>query len=198
MLLPIAEHFYSLQGEGFYSGIPAYFIRLAGCNVGCAWCDSKETWNVNKCEYLTIDEIISQLQKTPARIAIITGGEPLLYGLNPLCGALKQAGIATHLETSGTQPMSGQWDWLAMSPKKHAPPLKACFPFVNELKVVICHAADFAWAADNAALCMPHCHLFLQPEWENRRSILPLIVEYIKCHPQWRLSLQIHKFVGIK
>jgi organic radical activating enzyme len=194
----IAESFFSIQGEGYYCGVPAFFIRLGGCNVGCTWCDSKSTWNVNKCKKTEVKNIVAQVLKTPARMVVITGGEPLLHDLCELCTALKINGLSLHLETSGTQEISGEWDWVVMSPKKHAPPLINFFKHVNELKIVITCPADFEWAQENAQRCNSQCQLYLQPEWSRRSNVVPQIIEYVKQHPQWRISLQIHKFLGIR
>jgi organic radical activating enzyme len=196
--LPLAESFYSLQGEGFYSGTPAYFIRLAGCNVRCRWCDSKETWDAHNHPSIPIATVVEQVLQSNSPMVVVTGGEPLLHNLDALCIALKKHGIAVHLETSGTEPLSGMWDWIALSPKKHLPPLPAIFSTANELKMVIAEENDFEWAEHNALLCNPQCCLFLQPEWSISQTLTPLIVEYMLHHPKWRLSLQMHKFIGVR
>jgi organic radical activating enzyme len=194
----LVETFYSLQGEGFYCGAPAYFIRLAGCDVGCTWCDSKNSWNIKSHPLVSVGNIVAQARQTAARRVVVTGGEPLLHDLTPLCNALKNTNLLLHLETSGTQPLSGVWDWIALSPKRQKPPLDAVLQQADELKVVICNELDIVWAEANATRCRPQCHLFLQPEWDNSHTVLPLIINYAKQHPQWRVSLQMHKFIGMQ
>lgn len=195
--LPVMEHFYTLQGEGMHQGTAAYFIRLAGCDVGCVWCDVKASWDRSKHPDIPIDELIAQVQQTPASLVVITGGEPLMHDLNLLTQKLKEAGYQTHLETSGAHPISGAWDWICLSPKKFKAPLPAILPMADELKVVIFHRSDFQWAESYAAEVRPDCRLFLQPEWDRSTEILPLIVEYVKAHPQWRATLQTHKYLNI-
>jgi organic radical activating enzyme len=196
--LPVAETFYSLQGEGIYSGTAAFFIRLAGCSNRCKWCDSPQTWNASAIVPTPISLIAAQAQQSGACIAIVTGGEPLLHNLSALCRILAQKGLSTHLETSGTSPLSGQWNYIALSPKQHTPPLPDIFPYLSELKVVISDIGDFEWAEQNAALCSATAHRLLQPQWQRSAEMLPAIIGYIKAHPQWRLSLQTHKFVDIQ
>ena len=195
--LPVMEHFYTLQGEGFHQGKAAYFIRLGGCDVGCVWCDVKESWNADKHPQLKISDLIFNIEKTPAKFIVITGGEPLLHDLNPLTKKLKEAGLKTHLETSGSSPLSGNWDWITLSPKKFKAPLAECIHHANELKVVVFNKSDFGWAEKYAAQVSPECKLYLQPEWEKAPVITPLIIDYIKAHPQWQLSLQIHKYINV-
>ena len=195
--LPVMEHFYTLQGEGYHQGRAAYFIRLGGCDVGCVWCDVKDSWDAGKHPLVKIEDLIISIEKTPAKLVVITGGEPLLHDLTPLTSALKEKGFETNIETSGAHPLSGNWNWICLSPKKFKAPLPAILPLANELKVVIFNKSDFDWAEKYAALVSPHCKLYLQPEWDKANSIIPSIIEYIKQHPQWELSLQIHKFVNI-
>jgi organic radical activating enzyme len=195
--LPVMEHFYTLQGEGFHWGKAAYFIRLGGCNVGCVWCDVKDSWDASKHPTLPIDLLIDEIRKTPAAIVVITGGEPLLHDLTELTETLQQNQFKTHIETSGSAPLSGTWDWITLSPKKFKFPLPQNLPFANELKIVVFNKSDFAWAEKWAALTAPSCKLYLQPEWSQAAAVTPLIVDYIKAHPQWQLSLQTHKYINV-
>ena len=194
---PVMEAFYTLQGEGAHTGKAAYFIRLAGCDVGCVWCDVKESWDARKHPVQTVADIVAQAAIHPARVAVITGGEPLMHPLGPLTQALKQAGFTVHIETSGAHPVSGELDWICLSPKKFKAPLPEVAPLAHELKVVIYHKSDFAWAEAYAAMTSPGCRLFLQPEWDRKEAMTPLIIEYIQQHPQWNLSLQTHKYIGV-
>ena len=194
---PLMEQFYTIQGEGYHQGKAAYFIRLAGCDVGCVWCDVKESWDRDKHPPASVAEIVSKVTATPARIAVITGGEPLMYDLAPLISALQACSIKVHIETSGAYPLSGQPDWICISPKKFKPPIEALMPKADELKVVIFNKSDFAWAEKYAAMVSRECRLFLQPEWSRSAEITPLIVTYIKEHPQWEFSLQIHKYIQV-
>jgi 7-carboxy-7-deazaguanine synthase len=191
------EQFYTLQGEGFHQGKAAYFIRLGGCDVGCTWCDVKESWDANQHPMHEISNLVAEVKKTPAKIVVITGGEPTMYDLTELTSQLQRTGFKTHLETSGTYPLSGSWDWICLSPKKFKAPLKEILPQANELKVVIFHRSDFDWAEKYAAEVTPGCKLYLQPEWDKATQMMPLIIDYIKSHPQWELSLQIHKFINL-
>ena len=196
-LLPILEEFYSLQGEGFHTGKAAYFARIGGCDVGCHWCDVKESWNVASCPPVDVDQIIRNAAGYPAKAVVITGGEPLLYNLDYLSKGLHDKGLETFLETSGSSPLSGQWDWICVSPKKDSPPLPEIFPKADEIKVIIEEFKDFEWAEKNAACVPDDCLLFLQPEWSIRDAMIPLIVKYIQSHPKWKISLQSHKYMGI-
>lgn len=191
------ESFYTLQGEGFHQGRAAYFIRLGGCDVGCVWCDVKESWDATIHPLQTIEQIVQEASKHPARLVVITGGEPLLHNLDELTAALKKEGFETNIETSGSSPLSGQWDWICLSPKKFKAPLPEVVPNANELKVVIFNKSDFAWAEKYAAQVSPECKLYLQPEWDKASTVLPLIIDYIKEHPEWELSLQIHKYINV-
>ncbi len=196
-LLPVMEAFYSIQGEGFHQGRAAYFIRLGGCDVGCVWCDVKDSWDSTKHPLQSIDTIVDNAKAFPGRLAIITGGEPLLHPLNKLTAALHAAGFETNIETSGSSPLSGFWNWMCLSPKKFKAPIAAIVPKANELKVVIFNKYDFDWAESYASEVNPHCKLYLQPEWDRADVITPQIIEYIKQNPKWELSLQIHKYVNV-
>jgi organic radical activating enzyme len=191
------EMFYSLQGEGYHQGKAAYFIRLAGCDVGCVWCDVKESWDASKHPVLSIDEIVSSALAHPARLAIVTGGEPLLYNLDALTAALKKAGFEVNIETSGSSPMSGNWDWVCLSPKKFKAPLNESIAAASELKVVIFNKHDFEWAETYAKQVPASCKLYLQPEWDKANQITPLVIEYIKAQPKWELSAQLHKYIQV-
>ena len=195
--LPVMEAFYTIQGEGYHQGKAAYFIRLGGCDVGCVWCDVKESWDVNAHPLQEIKNIVEEAFNFPGRLAVITGGEPLLHDLTALTNELHTKGFYTNIETSGSSPLSGNWDWICLSPKKFKAPLSEILPQANELKVVIFNKHDFDWAEKYAALVSPSCKLYLQPEWDNAAEMTPLIIEYIKSHPQWELSLQIHKYINV-
>ena len=206
ILLPVMESFYTLQGEGFHSGRAAYFIRLAGCDVGCVWCDVKESWDATLHPKFSVETIVKNAtkeiaqavtDKTTKPIIVITGGEPLLYNLNELTKAFQDKGFETNIETSGSSPLSGYWNWICVSPKKFKAPLKEVVAQAHELKVVIFNKHDFKWAETHAAFTNKNCKLFLQPEWDKREMITPLIVDYIKTHPQWQLSIQTHKFINV-
>ncbi|MGN6400268.1 MAG: 7-carboxy-7-deazaguanine synthase QueE [Flavisolibacter sp.] len=195
--LPVMEHFYTLQGEGFHQGKAAYFIRLGGCDVGCVWCDVKDSWDAGKHPLHKIEDLIFTVKKTPAEIVVITGGEPLMRDLTELTKQLHNAGLRTHIETSGSSPLSGELDWITLSPKKFKAPLAEVVPHANELKIVVFNKSDFTWAEQWAAQVSPQCKLYLQPEWSKASAITPLIIDYIKAHPQWQLSLQIHKYINV-
>jgi len=191
------EMFYTLQGEGYHQGKAAYFIRLAGCDVGCVWCDVKESWDASKHPVVSIEEIVTSALAHPARLAIITGGEPLLYNLDALTTALKKVGFEVNIETSGSSPMSGKWDWVCLSPKKFKAPLTESIQAASELKVVIFNTHDFEWAETYAKQVAASCKLYLQPEWDKSNEITPLVIEYIKAHPRWELSAQLHKYIQV-
>ena len=195
--LPVMEHFYTLQGEGMHQGKAAYFIRLAGCDVGCVWCDVKESWDAGKHPLLSIESLVKEVKATPAKIVVITGGEPLMHNLNLLTIELQNAGLKTNIETSGSHPLTGKWDWICLSPKKFKAPLPEILPYANELKVVIFNKSDFEWAEEFAGKVSPACKLYLQPEWDKANQVTPLIVDYIKANPKWQLSLQIHKYINV-
>jgi organic radical activating enzyme len=191
------EAFYTLQGEGFHQGKAAYFIRLGGCNVGCFWCDVKESWDANQYSLQTIPNIVNNALQYATRIAVITGGEPLLHSLQCLTQQLQQHGFCTHLETSGSSPLSGTWNWICLSPKKFKPPIPEVIHAANELKIIVYNKHDFKWAEKYAAQVSPSCRLYLQPEWSKLQENMPLILSYIEQHPQWQLSLQMHKYLNI-
>ena len=195
--LPVMERFYTIQGEGNYQGNAAYFIRLGGCDVGCHWCDVKDSWEADRHPQLELADIVSEAARFPGRIAVITGGEPLMHHLDALTSALHAAGFRTHMETSGSSPLSGSWDWITLSPKKFKAPLPEICSLANELKVVIFNKSDFAWAEKYAALAGPHCKLYIQPEWNKAAEMTPLIIDYIKENPRWQLSLQVHKYINV-
>ena len=195
--LPVMEYFYTLQGEGYHQGRAAYFIRLGGCDVGCVWCDVKDSWDASKHPLQTVEFLVSEVQKTPAKLVVITGGEPLLHNLDGLTNALQAAGFETNIETSGSSPLSGSWNWICLSPKKFKAPLDHVVEVANELKVVIFNKHDFEWAETFAAQVPPSCKLYLQPEWEKASSMLPLITAYIKENPKWELSAQLHKYINV-
>jgi len=194
---PVMEMFYSLQGEGYHQGKAAFFIRLAGCDVGCVWCDVKDSWDASKHPVLSIEEIVNSALAHPGRLAIVTGGEPLLHDLDPLTTALKAAGFLTNIETSGSSPMSGDWDWVCLSPKKFKAPLAENLPLASELKVVVFNNSDFDWAEAHAKQVSPACKLYLQPEWDKSAQITPKVIDYIKANPQWELSAQLHKYIQV-
>lgn len=199
-MLPVMESFYTLQGEGYHQGKAAYFIRLGGCDVGCVWCDVKDSWDADKHPKFSVDAIVQQAlaetNQLPS-IAVITGGEPLMHPLDSLTKSLKAAGFQTNIETSGSHPLSGQWDWICLSPKKFKAPLPEILPRAHELKVVVFNKHDFDWAEQYAAQVNPDCKLYLQPEWDKAADVTPLIVAYIKANPQWALSLQTHKYINV-
>ena len=192
------ESFYSIQGEGFHTGKPAYFIRLAGCDVNCHWCDVKESWDISEDQYLSIDEIISNVIKYSAETFIITGGEPLMHNLSELTDALKEKNKKIHLETSGTHPISGHFDWICFSPKKFKDPLDDFFKLSNELKIIVYNDSDFLWAEELLKKIKNNPKLTLQPEWSKSKEINPKILNYIKSNPKWRISLQTHKYLNVE
>jgi len=194
---PVMEHFYTIQGEGFHQGRAAYFIRLAGCDVGCVWCDVKDSWNKDIHPRFTVDALLAEVMKTKATMIVITGGEPLMHDLGPLTSAFHKKGYLLNIETSGAYPLSGELDWICLSPKKFKAPLPGILPLADELKVVVFNKSDFEWAEKYAALVSPNCKLFLQPEWDRSAEVTPLMIEYIKQNPRWEFSLQIHKFIHV-
>ncbi len=196
-LLPLVEDFYTIQGEGFHTGKPAYFIRLGGCDVGCKWCDAKNTWNPKLYPPTPIEEVVERATSCAAQAIVITGGEPLLYPLDILTSTLKEKGLKIFLETSGSQPFSGYFDWVCLSPKRNSAPLSGAFWRADELKVIIESEEDFAWAEQNSERVGAECMLFLQPEWSVREAVMPLIVEYVKANPRWNVSVQTHKYMHI-
>ncbi len=222
--LPVMESFYTLQGEGYHKGKAAYFIRLGGCDVGCVWCDVKDSWDADIHPKFSVEEIIEKLlieidesQKSKVKsqnqkrettnekqetrnqkpLVVITGGEPLLHNLDQLTKQLQALGFETNIETSGSSPFSGSWNWICLSPKKFKAPLPEILPLATELKIVVFNKSDFEWAEQYAAQVNPSCKLYLQPEWDKSATITPLIIDYIKAHPEWQLSLQIHKYINV-
>ncbi|MFB9862688.1 7-carboxy-7-deazaguanine synthase QueE [Rufibacter immobilis] len=195
--LPLMEHFYTIQGEGYHTGKAAYFIRLGGCDIGCHWCDVKESWDANLHPLTDTDWIVQQAEQYPGKAVVVTGGEPLLYNLDYLTSELQKRGIQTFIETSGAYPLSGHWDWICLSPKKFKGPHASVLPHAGELKVIVFNKSDFAWAEEHAAQVGPNTRLYLQPEWSKAPQMMPLIVDYVKENPKWRISLQTHKFLNI-
>lgn len=195
--LPLMEAFYTIQGEGYHQGKAAYFIRLAGCDVGCHWCDVKDSWDASKHPIVRVEEIIEHAMRYSAGTVVITGGEPLMYNLDYLTRSLKNIGKNCHLETSGAHKLSGEWDWICLSPKKFKSPLPEISLKADELKVIIYHQSDFKWAETYRQTVRPNCKLFLQPEWDRTKEMLPLIIDYVKQKPEWEISLQTHKFMNI-
>ena len=196
-LLPLVEDFYTIQGEGFHAGKPAYFIRLGGCDVGCRWCDAKYTWNPKLYPPTDVRTVIDRALACPAQAIVITGGEPLLYPLGPLTGILRERGLEIFLETSGSHPFSGCFDWVCLSPKRQQPPLEEAYARADELKVIVEREEDFDWAEQNARRVRRSCRLYLQPEWSVAERMMPRIVEYAKEHPAWSISIQSHKYMRI-
>ncbi|RJE70658.1 7-carboxy-7-deazaguanine synthase QueE [Reichenbachiella sp. MSK19-1] len=196
--LPIMEIFYSIQGEGYYAGTPAIFIRLGGCDVGCVWCDVKESWDEKDHPFFTIKEIIEQIQDYPCKTIIVTGGEPLMYDMTELTTALKEKGYQLNIETSGAYPMSGVWDWVCFSPKKFKAPDQSVYAAASELKAIAFNKSDFKFAEEHAEQVNDRCKLYLQPEWSKADKMTPEIIEYVKAHSQWNISLQTHKYLDIR
>jgi len=197
LALPLMEDFYTIQGEGFYQGNAAYFIRLGGCDVGCVWCDVKESWDASVHPLVTIEEMTVRAKASGTEVVVITGGEPVMYNLTALTNALRKAGLRTHIETSGVYPITGVWDWICFSPKKFKAPDPLIYNQADELKVVIFNKSDFDWAEEFAANVSSACRLFLQPEWSKEKEMLPLIIAYVKANPKWQVSLQVHKYMNI-
>lgn len=196
-VLPIMEQFYTLQGEGKYAGHAAYFIRVAGCDVGCVWCDVKESWEVESSQWLTVNNIVQQALQHPCRLVVITGGEPAMYDLTELTALLKNNGFRVHIETSGAYTLTGELDWITVSPKKFKAPLPEVLAVAHELKVVVFHSSDFKWAEQNAVYTNEACKLYLQTEWNKKDQFNVLLIEYIKSNPEWSLSVQTHKYLDI-
>ena len=192
------EAFYTIQGEGFYQGHAAYFVRLGGCDVGCVWCDVKESWDAEAHPKLSIKEIVDEAKQFEGRLVVITGGEPLMHDTTALTNAFKNAGFATNIETSGSSPLSGEWDWICLSPKKFKEALLEVCEKANELKIVVYNKSDFEWAEKYAALVPRNCQLYLQPEWSKIDSMIDGIISYIQQNPKWQLSLQLHKYIGVR
>lgn len=195
--LPLMEDFYTIQGEGFYQGHAAYFIRLGGCDVGCVWCDVKESWDADAHPLVSVDEMVQRAKQSGTKLVVITGGEPAMYDLSLLTKSLQQAGLQTNIETSGVYPLTGTWNWICFSPKKFKAPDPSIFKQANELKVIVYNKSDFNWAEEFAEKVNSDCKLFLQPEWSKEKEMLPLIIEYVKANTKWEVSLQIHKYMNI-
>lgn len=194
--LPVMEAFYTIQGEGVFQGVSAYFIRLGGCDVGCHWCDVKESWNADEHPVLSIEELIVEIPEQ-AHVVVITGGEPLTWNMDKLTKAIQKKGKRVHIETSGAYKVTGEWDWFCLSPKKRKLPTERAYELANELKVIIYNQHDFAFAEEQAAKVGPDCMLLMQPEWGRRDIMTPEIVNYVKENTQWRISLQTHKYIDV-
>ena len=195
--LPLMEAFYTVQGEGIHAGKAAYFIRLAGCDVGCVWCDVKESWDATAYPRVSVAQMAEDAQASGANLVVITGGEPAMYDLTALCEALHDRGLAVHIETSAAHEIRGQFDWVTLSPKKFKAPLPTELSKADELKIIVFNKSDFEWAETYSGQVSNDCVLLLQPEWDKRDNMAPLLVEYVKTHPQWRISLQTHKILQI-
>jgi len=195
--LPLVEEFFSIQGEGFYAGEAAWFIRLGGCDVGCNWCDSRFSWNPGLHPLVDTDSIIEHAISSGTKSVVVTGGEPLMWNLDYLCSGLKKGDIRTFIETSGAYELTGEWDWICLSPKRNMPPAGKICSLADELKVIIEDMADFEWAEKYRRKVGKRCRLFLQPEWSRFEIIIPEIVGYVRKNPQWRISIQIHKYMHI-
>lgn len=196
--LPVMEHFYTLQGEGFYQGQAAYFIRLAGCDVGCTWCDVKESWDASIHPSYDVDAIVQFVINANAKLAVITGGEPTLHQLDSLTSKLKEHGILCNIETSGTNSLTGEWNWVCFSPKRFKKPVDAYYALTDELKIVVSHVNDLRWAQTHAdKISNKNCKLYVQAEWDRREAITPILIEFIKENPSWQLSMQTHKYLDI-
>jgi len=195
--LPLMELFYTIQGEGFHAGRAATFIRLGGCDVGCVWCDVKESWNAEEHPFTSVDNIVNEVARFGCKFVVITGGEPAMYDLSYLTSELKKLGTEIAIETSGVYPIKGTFDWICFSPKKFKAPHETSFAKANELKVIINHPSDFEWASQHAQKVSDSCKLYLQTEWSKRDRFNNEIVEYVKNHPQWNISLQTHKYLDI-
>ena len=195
--LPVMEIFYTIQGEGFHQGKPAYFIRIGGCDIGCHWCDVKDSWPAANHPKVKVRDLVTKASEAATDLVVVTGGEPLLYDLHLLTQGLKALYLKTHVETSGAYKLTGDWDWICLSPKKVKPPTKEIYPHANELKIIIYNHDDFKWAEEHAAQVNRECHLFLQPEWSKIDRMLPHIIDYVKQNPKWRISLQAHKYMNI-
>ena len=196
LMLPLMEEFYTIQGEGFHKGKAAYFVRIGGCDVGCHWCDVKESWDAAVHPATAIDPIVTNAASFSDTI-VVTGGEPLMWDMGPLTTALQAKGLQTHIETSGAYPFTGKWDWVCLSPKKNKLPLEGIYPHADELKVIVFNKHDLIFAEEQAEKVSKECELFLQPEWSVREKVMPMIVEYVMAHPKWKVSLQTHKYLNI-
>ena len=195
-MLPLMEEFYTIQGEGYHKGTAAYFIRIGGCDVGCHWCDVKESWDANLHPATAIAPIVENAVNYSNTI-VVTGGEPLMWNMAPLTKALKEKGVSTHIETSGAYPFTGHWDWVCLSPKKNKLPLPEIYPHADELKVIVYNKHDLLFAEEQASKVNDNCELYLHPDWSVRDKVTPLIVDYVMAHPKWKVSLQTHKYLNI-
>ena len=196
LVVPLMEEFYTIQGEGYHKGSAAYFVRIGGCNVGCHWCDVKESWDAEKHPPTEVSTIINNAKQYSDTI-VVTGGEPLMWNMAPLTTGLRNENLTTHIETSGAYPLSGDWDWICLSPKKRLLPLDDIYQVADELKVIVYNQNDFVFAEEQAAKVQPNCKLFLQPEWSKREQVMPMIVDYVLQHSKWKASLQTHKYMNI-
>lgn len=194
---PIMEYFYSIQGEGVFVGQPSFFIRMGGCDVGCVWCDVKDSWDADNHPKISIDSLLEEAKKYPSRLVIITGGEPAMYDLTELTKKFKEAGYRVHIETSGAYPLVGEFDWITFSPKKFKKPLEDVAKMANELKIVVFNKSDIKWAEEHQKLVSSDCKLFLQPEWDKRKISEKIVFNYILTNPNWFVSLQTHKYLGV-
>lgn len=197
MKFPVMEHFYTIQGEGVHVGRAAYFVRLAGCDVGCVWCDVKESWSTEGVSQFSSNDILEWVMQTSAEIVVITGGEPAMYDCTEICNVLHGAGYRVHVETSAAYPLRGGFDWICISPKKFKPPVHSQMQRANELKAIVFNDSDFEWAKKWAQLCSDDCALLLQPEWEKRDAMLPKIIDFVKQNPRWRICIQTHKIINV-
>jgi len=195
--LPVMEEFYTIQGEGVYSGVPAYFIRLAGCDVGCVWCDVKESWDASAYPKIAVEKLAQNALDSGCGLSVITGGEPAMYDLSLLTQELHKFGVRVHIETSAAYPIIGDFDWVTLSPKKFKFPVDSELAKADELKVIVFNKSDFEWAETFIGKLKANCKMLLQPEWDKREKIMPLIIEYVKANPQWHISLQTHKYIGV-
>lgn len=195
--IPVLEEFYSVQGEGFHTGKAAYFLRVGGCDLGCRWCDSKDSWNAPEHLYVPIEEILVRIEKSGANTVVVTGGEPMLYDFSGFTRLARNRGIDCYLETSGAYCISGEWHWICLSPKQQEPPVAENFCMADELKIIVYEDDDYKWAEQCALRVKPSCKLFLQPEWSRFKQNAQAIAEYVKKHPEWQISLQTHKFMNI-
>jgi len=197
IILPLMEEFYSIQGEGYYTGNSAYFLRIGGCDVGCHWCDVKESWDSKSHPPTKVSDMILNTLNFPTETVVVTGGEPLMWNMNFLTKSLKEKGLRTHLETSGSHELSGEWDWICLSPKKFQKPLNTINPIADELKIIVQNKSDFKWAEQQRDGVSEKCKLYLQPEWSNKEKMIPLIIDYVMDNPEWQISLQTHKYLQI-
>lgn len=193
---PVVDHYYTIQGEGAFAGRAAYFIRLAGCDVGCPWCDTKESWSVEGHPVVPVDRLVNEATESGCGLVVVTGGEPTMHALDPLVDGLHDAGMSVHLETSGAYPITGAFDWVTLSPKKYKPPISENYRLVHELKVVVAHRSDLDWGERHLVLCPDSVRASFQPEWGSPQ-LLPLVIDYVKDHPRWEISLQTHKYLDV-